>query len=54
MKSRFFLKESAQEIYIPINIHHTEEKVDWVTPAMEAFRREWKNSKYFKRYPQKI
>jgi len=50
MKPKSLLRKTAQETYMPINAPYIEEKADWVTPAVEVFRKEWRKSEYFKKY----
>jgi len=41
---------TAPEVYIPMEFPYIEKKVDWVTPAIEIFKNEWKNTEYVKKY----
>jgi hypothetical protein len=50
MKSRHFFKEPRPKPYIPMPFPNIEKEVDWVTPAIEIFKNEWKNSEYAKKY----
>ncbi|GBU25149.1 hypothetical protein R83H12_01789 [Fibrobacteria bacterium R8-3-H12] len=50
MRSKFFLTEPTPEAYIPMDFPYIEKEVDWVTPAIEIFQNEWKNTEYAKKY----
>jgi hypothetical protein len=50
MQSRSFFQGHIPEDCPPVEIPYAGEKLDLVTPVMETFWREWKNSEYAKKY----